>query len=80
MAVVGFFKVTNIMKEESKNNVPSPGPSKPHRVRLPGFLLKDEEIGLGDVIKRVTYSMGIPTCPGCERRAQTLNNWVKFTR
>ena len=26
----------------------------PHRVRLPGFV-SDEEIGLGDAIKRVTY-------------------------
>lgn len=28
---------------------------EPHRVRLPGFI-SDEEIGLGDVIKRVTYA------------------------
>ena len=67
------------MNEETNSNPPKPGQSEPHRVRLPGFLVK-EEIGLGDVIKRVTYAMGIPTCEGCERRAQTLNNWVKFTR
>jgi len=29
---------------------------QPHRVRLPGFI-KNEEIGLGDAIKRVTYAM-----------------------
>jgi hypothetical protein len=49
------------------------------RVRLPGFV-RDEEIGLGDVIKRVTSSMGIRPCGACERRAAALNRWVVFTR
>ena len=40
----------------------------PHRVRLPGFI-KDEEIGLGDAIKKATYAMGIKPCGGCEQRA-----------
>jgi len=34
---------------------------RPHRLRLPGFI-KDQEIGLGDVIKRATYAMGIKPC------------------
>jgi hypothetical protein len=50
---------------------------EPHRVRLPGFVA-DEDIGLGDVIKRVTYAMGIKPCGGCERRAAALNNWMVF--
>jgi len=50
-----------------------------HRVRLPGFLI-DEEFGLGDVIKRVTYAMGIKPCAGCERRAAALNRWMTFFR
>lgn len=45
------------------------------RVRLPGFLV-EEEIGLGDAIKRVTYAMGIKPCGGCEKRAAALNRWV----
>jgi hypothetical protein len=49
------------------------------RVRLPGFV-KDEEIGLGDAIKRASYSVGIRPCGGCGRRAATLNRWVVFTR
>jgi hypothetical protein len=53
--------------------------SQPHRVRLPGFLVEDE-IGLGDVIKRATYAMGIKPCGGCERRAAALNSWMTFTR
>ncbi len=52
---------------------------QPHRVRLPGFLI-EEEIGLGDAIKRVTYAMGIKPCDGCEERALALNRWMRFTR
>ena len=49
-----------------------------HRVRLPGFIT-DEEIGLGDVIKRAASYLGIKPCSGCERRAAALNRWVVFT-
>ena len=52
---------------------------QPRRIRLPGFI-KEEEIGLGDVIKRVTYAMGIKPCAGCEKRAAALNRWMRFTR
>ena len=50
-----------------------------HRVHLPGFLI-DENLGLGDAIKRVTYSLGITPCGGCTRRAEALNQWMRFTR
>jgi len=50
----------------------------PLRVRLPGFIT-DEEVGLGDVIKRATSYLGIQPCGGCERRAATLNRRVTFT-
>jgi hypothetical protein len=49
-----------------------------HRVRLPGFIT-DEEIGLGDVIKRTTTYLGIQPCGGCARRAAALNHWLTFT-
>jgi len=52
---------------------------QPHRVRLPGFLI-EEEVGLGDVVKRVTYAMGLQPCGGCEKRAAALNRWVHFSR
>ncbi len=52
----------------------------PYRVRLPGFITNDEEVGLGDAVKRVTYAMGIKPCGGCERRAAALNRWMVFTR
>ena len=50
-----------------------------HRVRLPGFLI-EQEIGLGDAIKRASSAMGIRPCGGCEKRAATLNRWMSFTR
>jgi hypothetical protein len=51
----------------------------PFRIRLPGFI-RDEEIGLGDVVKRVTYVAGIRPCGGCDKRAAALNRRVVFTR
>jgi hypothetical protein len=53
--------------------------SEPHRVRLPGFLV-EENVGLGDAIKRVSYAMGIKPCGGCEKRASALNRWMYFIR
>ncbi len=49
------------------------------RVRLPGFV-QEEQIGLGDVVTRTAYTVGITPCGGCQRRAQVLNRWVSFTR
>jgi hypothetical protein len=48
------------------------------RVRLPGFIA-DEDVGLGDVVKRITYAVGIKPCRGCGQRATTLNRWVMFS-
>jgi hypothetical protein len=50
----------------------------PYRVRLPGFVT-DTDVGLGDVVKRATSSVGIKPCRGCERRAAALNRWFVFT-
>lgn len=52
--------------------------NEPFRLRLPGFIT-DEQVGLGDAVKRVTYAMGIRPCGGCEQRASALNRWVIFT-
>ncbi|HWT00263.1 MAG TPA: hypothetical protein VN256_08445 [Pyrinomonadaceae bacterium] len=54
------------------------GERRPHRVRLPGFV-SDEDVGLGDVIKRATYAVGIKPCGGCEQRAAALNRWMVFS-
>jgi hypothetical protein len=52
---------------------------KPYRIRLPGFLI-EQEVGLGDAIKSVTYAMGIKHCGGCEQRSAALNRRIVFSR
>ncbi len=47
-------------------------------IRLPGFVT-DEDIGLGDVIKRATSYVGIKPCGRCGRRAAALNRWFVFS-
>jgi hypothetical protein len=66
-------------KKGSKKGPPNDVEHQPHRVRLPGFLIA-EEIGLGDVVKRVMYSAGLKPCRGCEKRGAALNRWVRFSR
>jgi len=55
------------------------GPAEPvrHQVRIPGFLA-DSEVGLGDVIKRATSTVGIRPCGRCHERAAALNRWMAF--
>jgi hypothetical protein len=48
------------------------------RVRLPGFV-NDEDVGLGDALKRVSYIVGIKPCGGCDKRAAALNRWIIFS-
>jgi hypothetical protein len=52
----------------------------PYRVRLPGFISDEREVGLGEVITRTAYRVGIRPCAGCARRAAALNRWVVFRR
>ncbi|MGH7916136.1 MAG: hypothetical protein ACREQE_01605 [Candidatus Binataceae bacterium] len=42
--------------------------------------MNDDEIGLGDVVKRITYAVGIKPCGGCEKRVAALNRWMVFKR
>jgi peroxiredoxin len=65
-------------RNELPGEPPRAEPPRPHRVSLPRFLLK-REIGLGDLIKRVTSALGIKPCVGCERRAAVLNRWMVFS-
>jgi hypothetical protein len=59
--------------------VPTPGEGHPHRVRLPGFV-SDEEIGLGDAVKRAVSYFGARPCGGCEQRRVALNKWMTLGR
>ncbi|MGA7414499.1 MAG: hypothetical protein WBW33_28780 [Bryobacteraceae bacterium] len=66
--------------EQSQNKTgPAETRKLAHHMRLPGFV-PDEPIGLGDVIKRITYAVGIKPCSGCERRAERLNQWMVFSK
>jgi hypothetical protein len=65
-----------MLEDKDKNGDAKP---EPYRVRLPGFV-RDEDIGLGDAVKRMTYAIGVRPCGGCEARAAALNRWVVFTR
>jgi hypothetical protein len=49
-----------------------------HRLRLPKFIT-DEDVGLGDAVKRITYAAGIKPCHGCEQRAAAFNRWLVFS-
>jgi hypothetical protein len=72
-------EVKSMTQEEARSDDAEQGKRPRYQVRLPGFIT-DEEIGLGDVIKRATYAMGMKPCGGCERRAAALNRWVGFSR
>jgi hypothetical protein len=50
----------------------------PRAFRLPGFI-NDDDVGLGDAIKRATSYIGIKPCGGCGRRAAALNQWFVFS-
>jgi hypothetical protein len=66
------------MKKKQPKTDPSDKTEGPlYRVRLPGFI--NEDIGLGDVVKRVTSAAGIKPCGGCQRRAAALNRWLVFS-
>ncbi|HJT57939.1 MAG TPA: hypothetical protein VJ761_15660 [Ktedonobacteraceae bacterium] len=65
-------------EEEVRSDSGGKARRQPFRVRLPGFV-SDEDIGLGDVIKRVTSTAGIQPCGGCEKRAAALNHWLVFS-
>ena len=67
------------MKHASQEDASADQSDRPsHRARLPGFII-EEDIGLGDVIKRAVSYAGIQPCGGCARRAAALNHWLVFT-
>jgi hypothetical protein len=67
------------MKTEKPGTESRKIPGRPtHRVRLPGFVT-EENVGLGDLIKRATSAAGIKPCGGCQRRAAALNRWMTFS-
>lgn len=66
--------------QRSSPDAGNEGAGPVYRVRLPGFIKGDEDIGLGEVIKRATSAVGIRPCGGCAERARRLNNWMTFSK
>ncbi len=52
---------------------------KSARLRLPGFV-REEEIGLGDLVSRTASAIGVRPCGGCSRRAAAMNRWMTVGR
>jgi hypothetical protein len=65
-------------EEETRSEYTKKSERQPYQVRLPGFIT-DEDVGLGDIIKRATSAVGIPPCSDCARRGAQLNNWLVFS-
>jgi hypothetical protein len=61
----------------ARTSEPAEASSSRYRVRLPGFV-RDQDVGLGDAVSRVTARFGVRPCGPCRRRAATLNRWVRF--
>jgi hypothetical protein len=68
---------SNMAKKEERTGTPKKG-RQPLRVRLPGFI-RDEDVGLGDAVKRLTAAFGIRHCGACQRRAAFLNSRFVLT-
>ena len=66
-------------KEKTSDSEATDVRSPVHRVKLPGFII-EQDIGLGDVVKRATRTIGIKPCGGCEKRATALNRWMVLSR
>jgi hypothetical protein len=62
----------------SEKQNPEVAPRARHVARLPGFVA-DAPVGLGDVIKHATSSVGVRPCGGCRQRAAALNRWMQFS-
>ena len=65
-------------QEKEQANTTNNPESQPHRVRLPGFIT-DQDIGLGDLIKHATLTVGIRPCDDCAKRAARLNRFMVFS-
>ena len=56
-----------------------PDDRRPPLLRLPGFV-REEQIGLGDLVTRAASAAGMRPCGGCGKRAAVLNRLVGFGR
>jgi len=64
--------------EPNESDGTRPPVKTPRQPSVP-WLRTDRPIGLGDALKRATSALGIRPCPGCDRRAAALNQWLVFS-
>lgn len=57
-----------------------PQPATPFRLRVPVGLQDGQQIGAGDLLKRVTAALGVQPCQPCEARAEALNRLLTLYR
>jgi len=76
MRLPGFSAESIFPPDAPEDQTSADGASRPYRVSVPGL---SGDVGLGDVVKSVTSSIGIAPCGGCLRRAQALNSWMVFS-
>src|SRR5262245_52531668 len=74
----GIVSAPEVNEPETKSDDMAKAQGQPYRVRLPGFIT-EEDIGLGEVIKRATSAVGLQPCGGCTKRAALLNRWFVFS-
>ena len=72
-------------------SIPGIGPATLERLKGQGLIVESVEprfripvpitadIGLGDIVKRVTSAVGLPPCDGCGQRAAAMNRLVGFS-
>jgi hypothetical protein len=48
-----------------------------YTIRVPTFVF-GHEMGLGDILKRISTSLGVGPCARCDERAACLNSWLRF--
>lgn len=58
------------------DDAPEPAP---RRLRLPPIVRPEDE-GMGDVISRLSRSVGLVPCDSCRERQQRLNAWMPFRK
>jgi hypothetical protein len=51
----------------------------PTPVRLSTPFRMEADVGLGDLVKRVTAKVGITPCAPCQSRAEAMNRMAVFT-
>lgn len=75
MSLPGF--TAEISVDAGQDTGVEDGTRSKYRISVPGLI--SEELGLGDVISRISSAAGISPCGGCRRRTQALNAWVSFS-